>query len=224
MVFRTTRKRPTECTSMSYFTNIPSSFTVAGIPAPHYGSYLGNFNNSYPQRYTEFYSSLEKLTAIFLEAEVAKCPRYIFFCGTPGSGKTHFMVGLYRAMVEKLGYSQGDGAFFMPFVSLAFEIINTFQQHLPIRSSMVGFTQARWLFLDDFTASERVFKEGSLEFICFRDILLDRYEKSHTLITSSNLNAEDLVPELDRMYGGYITSRLSESLIIQFPPVDLRKK
>lgn len=205
------------------FKKIPSSLAVAGLPAPHYGSHLSNFDNKYPDRNKDFFNRIEHLVNLFLELNVAKCPRYVFLCGCPGSGKTHFMVGLYRAMIEKLGFSQGDGALFVGFKDLAEEIIATFQQNLPIRTVLAGYTQSQYLFVDDFTASERIFKENSLEFITFRDILLDRYERTNTLITSSNLNAEDLVSELDRMYGGYLTSRLADSIIIQFPEVDFRK-
>ena len=99
-----------------------------------------------------------------------------------------------------------------------------FSEHIPLRTSLQGYTQAKWLFLDDFTSSERVLKENSLEYNIFRDIIIDRYETKHILITSSNLSSLDLIPELDRLFGNYISSRLSESKIVQFPEIDMRRK
>lgn len=205
------------------FKQIPTSLAIAGIPAPHYNSHLNNFENNYASKSKDFFPRVEHLVHTFLNLDIKACPRYVFLCGCPGSGKSHFMVGLYRAMIAKVGYAQGDGALYIPFMELAKEIIGGFSDKIFIREALTGYSQSRYLFIDDFTASERIFKEGSMEFTILRDIIIERYEKSNTLVASSNLNAEDVLGELDRMYGGYITSRLSESVILQFPDIDLRK-
>ena len=130
---------------------------------------------------------------------------------------------MYRALVHKLGYIQGDGVLFVTFANLAQEIISLFKDNIPLRTSISGYTQSKWLFIDDFTSSERMLKEDSLEFNIFRDILIDRYEKGYYIIASSNFSSVDLLGQLDRLFGAYITSRLSESKIIQFPNIDLRR-
>jgi len=155
--------------------------------------------------------------------EPKKFPQFVFLLGQPGNGKTHFLVGLYRALIYQLGYSHGDGAVFYTFGSLNAEIISGFKDNVPIRSAMSGITTARWIFLDDFTASERILKANSLEQTILRDLFLDRYDSGKFLITTSNFTSVELLAEMDRMFGDYIVSRLHASKIIQFPSVDLRK-
>lgn len=206
------------------FKHIETSFVNSGIPQYHIDSFLSNFEHKYinVDKQNKFYSSLIELTEMILNSENT-LSKYIFLCGAPGSGKTHFMVGLYRALIHKIGYVQGDGALFITFANLAQEIISLFKDNIPLRTSISGYTQSKWLFIDDFTSSERMLKEDSLEFNIFRDILIDRYEKGFHLIASSNFSSIDLLSQLDRLFGAYITSRLSASKIIQFPNIDLRR-
>lgn len=205
------------------FKSILTSYVSAGIPLIHQNSHLVNFEDHYASIESGFYRKIERTTDTLLTLDLKKNKRYVFLCGTPGSGKTHYLVGLYRAMVQKLGYAQGDGVLFTTFPNLASEIIGNFKDDIPMRTALAGYTQAKFLLIDDFTSSERVFKENSLEFNMFRDILLNRYETETTLVTSANLNAPDLLTELDRLFGGYVTSRLSCSEIVQFPELDLRR-
>ena len=205
------------------FKKIESSYALSGIPAVHKGSHLFNFENKYGKYGTDkFWKTLINLAKTLLE-EPKKFPQFVFLVGQPGNGKTHFLVGLYRALIYQLGYSQGDGAAFYTFGSLNAEIIEGFKDNVPIRSAMSGITTARWIFLDDFTASERILKANSLEQTILRDLVLNRYDSDKFLITTSNFTSLELLPEMDRMFGDYIVSRLHESKIIQFPAVDLRK-
>lgn len=206
------------------FNSIETSFVNSGIPTYHTDSFLSNFEHKYKtvDKNDKFYSSLIELSDKVLNDD-KQLSKYIFLCGTPGSGKTHFMVGLYRALVHKLGYIQGDGTLFVTFANLAQEIISLFKDNIPLRTSISGYTQSKWLFIDDFTSSERMLKEDSLEFNIFRDILIDRYEKGYYIVASSNFSSVDLLGQLDRLFGAYITSRLSDSKIIQFPNIDLRR-
>ena len=208
---------------MLQFKEIPSSLVLSGIPPIHFNSHLSNFDNKYDKLQKGFFAKLLALTEKMLTLNVSASPKYVFLCGTPGSGKTHFMVGLYRAMIQKLGYSQGDGSLFVSYSVLATEMINAMQENTPLRIVLSGYLQSKWLFLDDITASDRVFKENSLEFQTLRDVLLDRYERNLCLIASSNLNSDDLIPEIDRLFGNYVSSRLSNSVIVQFPAVDFRQ-
>lgn len=201
--------------------DIPTSIISAGIPNSHLTCHLYNFQNKYKD--PSFIMSLLALANMVLDMDLLKTPRYIFLCGDPGSGKSHFMIGLFRAMVKKIGYCQGNGPLFIPSSVLAEEMIGLFKENIPLRIGLGEYENSRWLFLDDFTSSERVLKEGSLEHTILRDILLDRYDKNYTLITSCNFHSSELLTELDRLFGAYLTSRLSQSKLVQFPSIDLRQ-
>lgn len=206
--------------SKANFKSIISSLYSTGIPSCHLYSSFSNFENKYDEK---FYEVLYKITNQILAMDLSSSSKFLFLCGNTGSGKTHFMVSLYRAMIHKLQYSQGDGALFTTFAGLAQEVISLFSQNIPLRTSLAEYLRARWLFIDDFTSSERVLKENSLEFNMLRDILLDRHEKGRMLITSTNIDSVDLMAEIDRLFGSYVTSRLANSTVVQFPKIDLRK-
>jgi len=104
------------------FKHIQSSSIISGLPAYHHSSDLHNFGDKYSHRDKKFYESLKVVVDSLLDIENQNASRYIFLCGIPGCGKTHFMVGLYKALVAKLGYIQGDGAFFTTFANLSQEI------------------------------------------------------------------------------------------------------
>src|SRR3989304_4974232 len=112
------------------FKHIETSFVNSGIPAYHTNSFLSNFDHKYKNidKQDKFYNSLIELTESVLSNE-KQLPKYIFLCGTPGSGKTHFMVGLYRALIHNIGYVQGDGALFITFANMAQEIISLFKDN-----------------------------------------------------------------------------------------------
>ena len=210
---------------MLSFKDIETSNTISGIPPYHYDSHLHNFENRYKHKDTSglFFKSLYDLTVKILDFKSTS--NYVFLCGSPGCGKTHYMVGLYRALVAKLGYSQGEGTLFTTFSGLSAEIISLFKEDMPLRVGIQGYVQSKWLFLDDFTASERVLKENSLEFNMLRDILLDRYEKGYMAILSCNMRSVELMQEVDKLFGAYVTSRVSSnSDILQFPALDFREK
>ena len=203
------------------FKKIESSFILNGIPAIHANSHLHNFENKYEKQHG-FYKILIDTADLLLKTP-SKFPQFVFLCGTPGNGKSHYLIGLYRALVHQIGYAQGDGASYYPFTGLAQEIIAGFKDNIPIRTAMSAYTQPKYMFLDDFTASERIMKVDSLEFTVFRDIILDRYDKGHHLIASSNFGSIELLSEIDKLFGSYVTSRLANSKIIQFPNIDLRR-
>ena len=204
------------------FKKIETSHFQAGIPITHKDSHLYNFEDQYGKFGVAFWPTLIKTAKQLLE-DPKNFPKFVFLCGQPGNGKTHYLVGLYRALVRLLGYAQGDGAAFYTFAALNQEIIAGFKENVPIRTAMSNYTQARFLFLDDFTATERILKANSMEQTILRDIILDRYDKGYHLITTANFSSIELLPEMDRMFGNYITSRLHQSKIIQFPSMDFRK-
>lgn len=133
------------------------------------------------------------------------------------------MIGLYRALVAKLGYIQGDGACFSTYPVLAQEMIGNFKEGIPLRKGMEAYLQSSWLFLDDITSTERIFRENSLEHIMMQDILVDRYERNTCLVVSCNLDKSNLMTNLRNLFGAYIISRLNDCKIIEFPKHDFRK-
>ena len=211
--------------TLEYFKTLPSSFYTFGIPKAHHDSHLYNFENLYTRDNNDFWVKIKDTTKKFLTLDTIKCPRYLFLCGEPGSGKSHYAVGLYRAMLQKRGLgSGGGGVFFTSYMNMAREIIAGFQDDIPLRVSLDGYLADRWLFLDDFTSSDRIFKTDSMEFQLFRDIIINRWDSEKTLITSSNLESDILMKKLNEMFGDYLVSRLSDSIVLQFPDDDLRKK
>lgn len=204
------------------FKKIETSYILSGIPAIHKDSHLLNFENKYTAKYDSFWHSLVQ-TANQLLKDPAKFPQFVFLCGQPGNGKTHYLIGLYRALVHQMGYSLGDGASFYTFASLAQEIIDGFRDNIPIRTAMVSYTQAKYMFIDDFTATTRYTKVDSLEHTVFKDIILDRYDKGYHLIASSNLNSIDILPDFTKYFGEHIASRVAGARVLQFPPLDFRK-
>jgi len=203
------------------FKKIESSYVLSGIPTIHADSHLKNFENKY-EKYGPFWQSLVKTANSFLK-DPAKAPQFIFLCGEPGNGKTHYLVGLYRALAHQMGYTQGDGAAFYTFSALAQEIIAGFKDNISIRTAMASYTQSQFLFIDDFTATERIKRVDSLEYTVFKDLILDRYDKGAHLIASSNLNSTEILSNFQGLFGDHITSRLGGASIIQFPSIDLRK-
>ena len=202
------------------FKKIESSIVLSGIPAIHKDSHLHNFENKYTKA-TTFWRNLVQ-TAEMLLNEPAKFPQFVFLCGKPGNGKTHYLVGLYRALVHQIGYSLGDGASFHTFASLAQEIIAGFKDNIPIRTAMASYTQAKYMFIDDFTATTRISKIDSLEYTIFKDLILDRYDKGYHLLVSCNLSSVDLLPDITKLFGEHISSRIASAKVIQFPLVDFR--
>jgi DNA replication protein DnaC len=215
--------------TLKYFKTLPSSFYTFGIPKAHYASHLYNFVNPYTEDNDVFWVKIRETTERFMTLDTAACPRFLFLCGCPGSGKTHYAVGLYRAMLKQRGLgSGGGGVFFTSFMSMVKNIIHNLnlpeEERIPIRVSLEAYLADRWLFLDDFTSSERVFKQDSMEFRLLRDIVINRWDSERTLITSSNLEAGILKDKLKEMFGDYLVSRISDSIILQFPDDDLRQR
>lgn len=207
------------------FKKIESSMVLAGIPLSHKDSHLYNFENRYDGMKTgraDFWRTLVN-TALQLLKDPSKLPNYIFLCGQPGNGKTHYLVGLYRALVHQLGYTMGDGASFHTFAALAQEIIAGFQDNIPIRTALASYTQAKFLFIDDLTATMRMYKVDSLEFTVLKDIILDRHERGYYLIASSNLSSLELVSEFEKLFGIHVDSRIAGAKTIQFPNCDFRR-
>jgi len=197
----------------------PPFSTVTGIPRVHQENSLVNFENYYTR---ELYSDLEKIALQVVDGDFKH--NYLILCGSPGSGKSHFLVGLYKALVGKLGYIHGDGALFITFSDFMTEMIVRFGKEVhSMRELLVDYWSASWLFLDDVTSTERVFKVDSMENTVFRDTLIERWDTQKRLAFTSNFSREDLIKFITNSYGQYVASRVvSSSTIIEFPKKDFR--
>ena len=209
---------------LKYFKGIPSSLFTFEVPKIHHDSHLHNFKDMYREDNPEFWKDLDSLSKNLLSMGAKKVPKFIFLCGCPGSGKTHIVVGLYRAMVEKIGFAHGGGALFVTFPDMVADIISGFADDIPTRDALAEYTKNRWLFIDDFTASEKVFKQDSLEYQLFRDIILNRWDSDSVLVTSTNLVDPVLMKKLEEVFGDHLVSRLSDNTTLVFPYEDIRKE
>jgi len=196
----------------------PSS-TIVGIPKTHYNNSLENFDNFYTK---DFYDELEKIANQIIEGRFKHT--YLILCGSPGSGKSHYLVGVYKALVNKLGYIHGDGALFITFGEFMTEMIVRFGKEVhSMRELLVDYWSSAWLFLDDITSTERVFKADSMESTVFRDTLIERWDNSKYLAFTSNFTREDLIKFITNTYGSYVASRvISSAIILEFPKKDFR--
>ena len=193
--------------------------TVTGIPKVHQANSLENYENYYTK---DFYDELEKVALQVVEGKFKH--NYLILCGSPGSGKSHFLVGLYKALVGKLGYIHGDGALFITFSDFMTEMIIRFGKEVhSMRELLIDYWSASWLFLDDVTSTERVFKNESMENTVFRDTLIERWDTQKCLAFTSNFSKEDLIKFITNSYGQYVASRVvSSATIIEFPKKDFR--
>jgi DNA replication protein DnaC len=213
--------------TLEYFKTINSSLWDSNIPKAHDQSHLYNFKNPYTKVEDKFWVTLRETTETLLSMDIKKCPRYIFLCGRAGSGKSHYEVGLYRAMLDKLKLADGGGVSFEAFSVAIHRILETFSGAPLYEWDMRTpefYKKQNWLFLDDFTASEKVTDRNSYDYKFFREILLDRWNSERTLITSTNIEGEILLKSLTKLFDDYVVSRLSDSVIIQFPDQDLRQE
>jgi len=193
--------------------------TITGIPKVHQNNNLENFENFYTK---EFYEELEKIALQIIEERFKH--NYLILCGSPGSGKSHFLVGLYKALVGKLTYIHGEGALFITFSDFMTEMIVRFNKEVhSMRELLVDYWVARYLFLDDVTSTERVFKFDSMESTVFRDTMIERWDNQKFLAFTSNFSREDLIKFITTTYGNYVASRvISSATIIEFPKKDFR--
>ncbi len=192
----------------------------AGIQPDHKNSSLLNFENRYPGNFFDGIRDLaEKVTTGGL-------PTYTFLCGKPGGGKTHLLVGLYRAraFVDD-GLIGGDYGLYIPFANLTTEIISTFSDGGSMRISLAKYLPVQYLFLDDISRGEKITDPSRMESQMLRDILLDRWENNRHLICTCNYDPAGLQRMIKNVFGEYVHSRvMGSSLFIEFPDKDFRKE
>lgn len=193
---------------------------LTGIQPDHYRSLLMSFENRYEG---DTYDILTGIAKRVLEDTLDK--RFIFLCGTPGCGKTHFLVGLFRARVLKdSGVMGGEYSLYIQFPALITEIIDSFSDTPSTRVSLIKYFAIKYLFIDDISKGERVLDSEKIEGQVFREILLDRYESNKFLVATSNYTATEMKRMVRSVHGDYVLSRLeSSSIFVEFPKGDFRR-
>jgi DNA replication protein DnaC len=201
--------------------NLPGLRIITGIQPDHYQSLLENFD----QRYDEsFYQELTKVAQDIIEDKLDK--RFVFLTGPPGSGKTHFLVGLFRSKVmQDKGVMGAEHSIYLPFSNMITEIISGLVDTHSTRVGLARYLTAKCLFIDDISRGERVIDPDKIEGQCFRDILLDRFENKRMLICTSNYTKQELLRMTKSVFGDYVASRVeSSSVFLQFKSKDWRKE
>jgi DNA replication protein DnaC len=198
----------------------PGLLVLTGIQNDHYKSLLDNFTDRYEGT---FYKELMDLADIVINDKLDK--RFVFLTGNPGSGKSHFLVGLFRSKVmHDQGVMGTDHSLYLPFSTLITEIISSFSDTPSTRTSLAKYLQVKYLFIDDISRGERVINPDKIEAQVFHDILLDRYEREKFLICTSNYTKVEMLRMLKSIFGDYTHSRvISSSIFMEFPNGDFRR-
>lgn len=200
--------------------NLPWLPILVGIQPDHWKSSLQNFEDRYPDG---FYKKLEKLAKDIVEDTLTQ--RYVFLTGAPGSGKTHYMVGLFRARAAvDSGVLGAEHALYMPFNTLVTEIIEGFSETHSTRVGLQKYLPIKYFFVDDISRGEKVINPDKLEGQLFKELLLDRFENARHLVATSNYNKTELLRMTRAVFGEYVSSRVAaSSLFLEFPDKDFRK-
>lgn len=142
----------------------------------------------------------------------------LYIYGEPGSGKTYFMVALFRHYVEL-----GKHAIFIKSEDMDRELLqaslgkltNTMGYSVSEVELLERYSEVACLFIDDFGTerdNDRIKQQ-------YGTIIDRRVGDELPTILTSNLSIEALQPWL----GSRICSRLQVGYQLEFPPIDLRK-
>jgi DNA replication protein DnaC len=135
----------------------------------------------------------------------------LFLTGTPGSGKTHFMICLLRALVE-----QGqEWLFFIKSGDLDRELLYAIQDKQE-KFCLEKYQEARFLFIDDLGVEKHTDRMRE-QYYSLIDARVSDYLPT---IYTSNLT----IKEIGNALGERISSRLEDAYNVKFPNEDLRKK
>lgn len=194
---------------------------LTGIQPDHRNSTLHNFENRYSPA---LYKELTELAKQIIEGTLDK--RYVFLTGSPGSGKSHFLVGCFRSRVlADDGVMGAEHALYIPFNTMVTEIISGFAESHSTRMGLAQYLPVKYLFVDDISRGERTINPDKMEGQMFRDLLLDRWENSRHLICTSNYDPVTLRRMLRTTFGEYVLSRVEgSSIFVSFPEKDWRKE
>jgi DNA replication protein DnaC len=204
---------------------IPSLAVMSGVQTDHAHSDLNNFEDRYaahksPKLHGQIIQLAKDLAAGTLDY------RYVFLLGASGHGKTHALVGLYRARAYADNGIVGAGySFYTQFTSLITDIIGGFSDSIALRPAMAKYFAVKYMFIDDVTKlGAKLLKEEKIENQVFREIMHERWESKRTLFCTANFNTkEKLISAINGAFGEYTLSRIKAgSLFLEFPGTDWR--
>lgn len=200
--------------------NADSYPVLTGIQQDHWKSSFANYDIS---KYDVALQSKLRIITQQLFAETLPS-RFILLTGAAGSGKSHCLVSLFRMMVAKNhGVFGADAALYLQFPKLIQEIIEGFKDKVNTRTALQTYFDARYLFIDDFSKSERVMDPTKIEGQVLYELLMDRFESAKTLIATTNYKYDDFCRMLKSVYGGHVESRVRSSChVVEFPNMDIR--
>ena len=201
--------------------NYDSVPILTGVQPDHYNSHLNNFEDRYDGK---LFEKLDYVCSSLLDDKLEQ--RFIFLCGTPGCGKTHFLVGLFRARAFKDGGLLGtEHSLYIQFPNLITEIIEGFSQSHSTRVGLLPYLTPKYLFVDDISKSEKMIDPNKMEYQIFKDILLDRFENKRLLVCTSNFTSIELKRMIKGTFGEYVLSRVeSAGFFLDFPRIDFRRE
>ena len=201
--------------------NIKSLKVLSNIQRDHWESTLETFENRYEDG---LYKQLTEVAKAIIADTLGR--QFVFLTGAPGSGKTHMLVGLFRAKVlADEGVMGTEHSLYMPFANMITEIIEGLQETHSTRMGLAKYLPVRYLFIDDISRGERVINPEKIEGQVFREVLLDRFENRKYVVCTSNYTPVELRRMIKAVFGSYVLSRVeSSSIFIEFPNKDFRKK
>lgn len=134
----------------------------------------------------------------------------LYLAGNPGSGKTFFAYGLFRAIVE----SGNPWQIFVRGDWLDQEFLNAIKNGQE-SWAMEKYTEVPYLFIDDFGVeriTDRLLRQ-------YYTLLETRLSNNRTTVITSNIERGNIAQNV----GDRIASRLEMATQIVFPDKDLRK-
>jgi DNA replication protein DnaC len=149
--------------------NIPTSDAVHGIPRSHYGAHLLNFDFRGDR-------DLKRLACRFLDGERF----WLYLHGRTGTGKTHFAVGLHRAIVASLGFEGADSSSFTTWSDLVYDVRRSFDRK-NYEQVVDAYLECDALIIDDLTGHMQDFQSRLVE-----EIVRRRHANDRRLVITSN--------------------------------------
>lgn len=149
--------------------DIPTCDVVNGIPSSHYDKHLSNYDFRGNKQ-------LKVLTCKFLAGE--RC--WLYLHGRTGTGKTHYAVGVHRAIVAACGFEGADSSTFCTWADLIHDIRDSFERKNYDQLVDV-YLECDTLIIDDLTGHLTDFQVRFLE-----EVVRRRHANGRRLLITSN--------------------------------------
>jgi DNA replication protein DnaC len=163
-----------------------------GIPLSHLGCHLNTFDFRGDKE-------LKKLTCRFLAGERF----WLYLHGRTGVGKTHFAVGVHRAIVSALGYEGADSSVISVWPDMTNEVKKSFDGKNYVELIDV-YMASDTLIIDDLTTNVRDFQSSLLE-----EIVRRRHAENRRLVITSNESYDSFLG----LFGEHEVSRIRSTTV-----------